>query len=278
VLKLHAFWCGERCTWQNDTSALSHIIWFIWAGQAEMRFRAGWKPLRAGQCVWLRPNGWRYDTKQNPADPLGVNFIQFDLVDDRGRVMKLPAPLPPELIDAPDEDLVGAVTRRIVECTYGFGFGGYAAPLYLTAVASVGSRLLQGVLMELDSATDPRDAHRPHQLPPAHARRILTVVMQIRENPHRVRSVAELAREFGCSASHFSRSFKAVTGIAPELYMVQTRLHRAQRLLRETTWQVGEIADACGYADIFFFSRQFKKFVGHSPVEYRRAGNSSLPK
>jgi AraC family transcriptional regulator of arabinose operon len=263
-------------TWQNDTSTQSHIIWFIWAGQAQMRFRSGWRPLRAGHCIWLRPNRWHYDAKQNPVDPVGVNFIQFDLVDARGRTMKMPAPLPPELIDPPDADLVGAMTRRIVECTYGFGYGGYASPPYSAAVASVGGGLLQALLMELDSATDPRDAHRPHRLPPTHARRILSVVMQIRENPRQVRSVAELARDFGCSPSHFSRSFKAVTGLAPELYMVQTRLHRAQRLLRETNWQVGEIADACGYADIFFFSRQFKKFVGHSPVEYRRTGDSRL--
>jgi len=75
--------------------------------------------------------------------------------------------------------------------------------------------------------------------------------MHIRENPRNVRSVAQLAREFGCSPSHFSRSFKAVTGHPPELYMVQARLHRAQRLLRETDWPVGEIAGTCGYANIF---------------------------
>ena len=258
-------------TWQNDTVATSHTLWFIWAGQGELRFRDGWHPLRAGHCVWLRPTGWHYDAKQNPADPLGVNFIQFDLVDDHGRAWPLPAPLPPEWIDPPDPDLVEAMTRRIVECTYGLGFGGYAAPPYPAAVAAVGAGLLQGLLMELDSATDPRDAHRPRRLPPAHARRIQDVVMQIRENPQQVRSVAQLARAFGCSPSHFSRSFKAVTGLAPELYMVQTRLHRAQRLLRETNWRVGEIADACGYANIFFFSRQFKKFVGQSPAAYRRA-------
>jgi transcriptional regulator GlxA family with amidase domain len=124
--------------------------------------------------------------------------------------------------------------------------------------------------MDLDSATDPRDARQPaHGLPPAHARRIHEVVMQIRENPRTPRSVAELARDFGWSASHFSRTFKAVTGHTPEIYGVLARLHRAQRLLRETNMPIGEIADACGYADIFFFSRQFKKFVGHSPSHYR---------
>src|ERR1051325_4047285 len=91
-------------TWQNDTSTRNHCLWFIWAGQCRMRFRTGWRSLRAGQCVWLRPNGWRYDAKQNPANPLGVNFIHFDLVDARGRTLPLPAPLPPEWIDPPDQD------------------------------------------------------------------------------------------------------------------------------------------------------------------------------
>jgi len=33
---------------------------------------------------------------------------------------------------------------------------------------------------------------------------------------------------------------------------------------------VGEIAEALGYKDIYFFSRQFKQLVGVSPVQYRR--------
>jgi len=61
-------------TWQNETVATRHTIWFIWAGQGEMHFRGGWHPLRAGRCVWLRPDGWHYDAKQNPADTSGCEF------------------------------------------------------------------------------------------------------------------------------------------------------------------------------------------------------------
>lgn len=49
----------------------------------------------------------------------------------------------------------------------------------------------------------------------------------------------------------------------------QVRLERARELLARTTMNLGQIADALGYADAANFTRAFKRWTGVSPSQYR---------
>lgn len=49
----------------------------------------------------------------------------------------------------------------------------------------------------------------------------------------------------------------------------QVRLERAGELLRNTTMNLSQIADALGYADAANFTRAFKRWTGASPSHYR---------
>lgn len=82
-------------------------------------------------------------------------------------------------------------------------------------------------------------------------------------------SVPELAKYAGMSASHFSALFKASTGIGVVEYVKRLRSARARELLITTHHTIAEIARAVGYADAFYFSRQFRAVNGVSPSEYR---------
>jgi AraC family transcriptional regulator of arabinose operon len=53
-------------------------------------------------------------------------------------------------------------------------------------------------------------------------------------------------------------------------FAIRQRVQRAQQLLRGSSMQISEIADALGYVDVYFFSRQFKQATGVSPSTYRR--------
>lgn len=46
-------------------------------------------------------------------------------------------------------------------------------------------------------------------------------------------------------------------------------MEQAKELLLGTDLNITEIAEACGFADLFYFSRMFKKRVGSSPRAYR---------
>lgn len=71
------------------------------------------------------------------------------------------------------------------------------------------------------------------------------------------------------SPRYFSMKFREVLGMSVQTYMIRTRIDRAQYLLTHAGMNVTEVADALGYRDIFFFSRQFKQYTGKNPSEIK---------
>jgi AraC-like DNA-binding protein len=92
----------------------------------------------------------------------------------------------------------------------------------------------------------------------------------LRSHINRRVNVSDLADMSGMSASHFAAMFKKYTGVATITYQTQLRMASARELLDTTQQSVKEVANAVGYDDSFYFSRQFKKLHGLSPTAYRR--------
>ncbi len=84
-------------------------------------------------------------------------------------------------------------------------------------------------------------------------------------------SIAALAARLGLSRSHFDRKFRNQVGMPPKRFLLHCRTMEAKRLLESSQLRVGEVADALGYRDVYFFSRQFKAATGHSPTAFRRS-------
>jgi AraC-like DNA-binding protein len=91
----------------------------------------------------------------------------------------------------------------------------------------------------------------------------------LRRNFAKPLSVAELARTAGLSPSHFSALFRAATGGGVVEYTKRLRMARARELLITSSRDIGDIAEAVGYTDAFYFSRQFRTVHGCSPSDYR---------
>lgn len=83
-------------------------------------------------------------------------------------------------------------------------------------------------------------------------------------------NIPDMAEEFGMTHSTFRRHFKAWTNTTPNNYRIQRRIHEAQCRLASETVPVTRIADDLGYADVYTFSKQFKKIVGLPPGKFRR--------
>ncbi len=76
--------------------------------------------------------------------------------------------------------------------------------------------------------------------------------------------IRDIAREAAMSEYHFFRLFKKVYHVSPHQYILHQRLAAGKRLLLAQQ-PVSSVALDCGFADIFSFSKAFKKHFGITP-------------
>jgi AraC-like DNA-binding protein len=86
--------------------------------------------------------------------------------------------------------------------------------------------------------------------------------------------LAQVARECGLSASHFSRAFRQSLGMAPHQWLLKIRVERAKEQLLNSDASLADIAVDCGFADQSHFTRVFTKHVDASPGQWRRRFSS----
>lgn len=74
-----------------------------------------------------------------------------------------------------------------------------------------------------------------------------------------------LAGRCGMKPKYFSYLFRKYAGISPIHYLIRYRMSRARELLLRGRYSVAEVAKSVGYADVYYFSRLFKKQMGCAP-------------
>ena len=82
-------------------------------------------------------------------------------------------------------------------------------------------------------------------------------------------SLKAQANLLSVTPSYLSHLFKKETGMTLSNYVNQQRINHAKYLLTNTDLQIQQIAHDCGYIDICYFTKVFKKITGVTPSEYR---------
>jgi AraC-like DNA-binding protein len=111
-------------------------------------------------------------------------------------------------------------------------------------------------------ARAPGGAHEPL------ARRLLAYLHAHRDRPI---AVAAAARSLDVGRSTVQQLCRRAFGCGLAHAHERLRLAEAARLLAESEIAVGDCAAACGYADLFHFSRAFRRVIGLSPSGFRRS-------
>jgi len=96
---------------------------------------------------------------------------------------------------------------------------------------------------------------------------------EIYETPQTERSVEGEARKIGISASYFQHLYRMHLGISFKSDIIAARMALAERLLTNTSLNVNEIAEKCGYSDHAHFMKLFKKKNGVTALAFRKGAD-----
>lgn len=77
------------------------------------------------------------------------------------------------------------------------------------------------------------------------------------------------------SYPYIKKLFVKKFGVPPIKYSIQLKINYACDLLLSELYTVTQVAELCGYNDIYFFSRQFKEYTGISPTIFFKKYKSS---
>ncbi|RED93002.1 AraC-like DNA-binding protein [Marinoscillum furvescens DSM 4134] len=100
--------------------------------------------------------------------------------------------------------------------------------------------------------------------------RIEQVQTYVKEHFARKIKLSEVADHLNMSEQSFSRFFSKAMQRPFFVFLNEYRVNMASRLILETDFQMAQIAYQCGYESLPFFYKQFKKFKGYSPLEFRK--------
>ena len=84
----------------------------------------------------------------------------------------------------------------------------------------------------------------------------------------KLESIAPL---FGYNSAYLGKIFSKTVGENFNNYVDHIRISHAKELILENKLKVYEIAEQVGYKNVDYFHKKFKKYVGQSPAEFRKA-------
>ncbi len=88
-------------------------------------------------------------------------------------------------------------------------------------------------------------------------------------------SVPFLSERCRISESYLKKLFIKKFGVTPMKYIIQMKINYACDLLSSERYTISEVAQMCRYDNVYYFSRQFKEYIGISPSVFIQRYKSS---
>lgn len=105
----------------------------------------------------------------------------------------------------------------------------------------------------------------------ADARSVLLIVKRYIENNYTNSELCTnlLSKQFCISLGYLSTTFNKEFDVTVTKYIITLRMDYAKKLLKETQLSINDIAENCGFNNLSYFMRTFKKYVGCTPNDFR---------
>ena len=100
---------------------------------------------------------------------------------------------------------------------------------------------------------------------PTKYKKLRAALTEIIENYEKNEQVSYYAELCNMSEVNFRRLFREYTGMSPIEYRNDVRLTNARSKLQSGEYNVSEAAETCGFSNLSFFIRLYKKKYGYTP-------------
>jgi AraC-like DNA-binding protein/ligand-binding sensor protein len=121
-------------------------------------------------------------------------------------------------------------------------------------------------------------AHYQNALQPKHCAHVASARDYVRANMNVRVTLGDVARHVQLSKSYFSRLFRRETGMTFMRYVLAERVEKSAKMLAESREKISHIAYATGFKSLGHFDAAFKKHMGKTPLQYRRALSQVSPR
>ena len=247
-----------------------HDSWeFVYVDSGEVTYTVGERSIRckSGDMIF-HPPGTVHSILCDGKRSSSIFNVIFDTSSEAmwqfaGRTVSVPLELSNLL-----KELIGECNRSFFICNY---------PLQLNQNAPLGGEqlarlyiemLLIRLLRHIGTDDDERAPVDPYN--GVNSDLVERMCAYLRANLERKLTLGDLTEEFHFGKSYLCEQFKKVTGMSVMNCLLEMKLTEAKRLLREESIPIHEIAEGLGFESPEYFSRYFRKRVGHSPKEFRR--------
>ena len=215
-------------------------------------------PMKAGDSVLFFP--FQFHSSIDAENCPKHSFAAISFTMPNNNIAPL-LPLKNRVLHLPSEDLT--VLNEIVGAFYGNNDVSHSQAILK----------LYGILLnQLEKYAGTADIARPGKGDDIHRQ----IYDFIRENFDKKLSLKSLAAQFGCSPENIRKIVQRnYPGLTPGKLIAKLQMQEAVELLENTDNPIGDIAEKCGFSDVFTFSKKFRKVTGRSPREYRMSINHS---
>jgi AraC-like DNA-binding protein len=99
---------------------------------------------------------------------------------------------------------------------------------------------------------------------------IVEIVGYMLENYQKPINIETLSWQAEMGRTMFFNEFRRLTGLSPNEFLNRLRIQSAMDFLRSTNKSMIDLAYASGFQSLSTFNKQFKRYTGRSPREYRQ--------
>lgn len=229
-----------------------HGLLYIWDGEAVFTQQDGRNlTVKNGELLYI-PKGHRYKMQYSAPSTTFV-LANLEIFDKKGNA----ANLSQELTILARDDASNRIAGIMVKLEMCSGSHGFTAVFRRKELVYK----LLGAVYENSSVASVTYQGYPQ---------IFAGVLLLKQSYLENLPVSQYAEACNISLSLFRSLFSKQYGMSPVQYRNRLRIDRAAAMLTEGSCTVAEAAYACGFENLGYFCRYYKKITGETPQETKR--------